>query len=336
MSNVHYFAADVSKRERVIAAYPGAGDVISVTNATVAITAWLDTLPASSVIAMEATGTYHRRLAALAHERGLVVYVINPRDVYYYARAMGARGKTDVTDARLRARYVAHEQAHLHRYVPPSPRSEQRTTLRERRALLVRTRQALKQSLAELPALDVEKHSALNALEALIKAIDRERAPLNGSDPPTTQWVTRLRTISGVGPLVATLLAALFQRFAFRHADALIAYLGLDPMNRANIMAVDGCPNAVIPSGGACWWQQPCPPRVPKHGVTMSPCNAPKPCPLPPFMSSSPANYCAPPSHCTKMQKNSSPRKCRPLDNDHRIFRGDDDMRIRVSHTCVT
>jgi transposase len=229
MSNVHYFAADVSKRELVIAAYPGAGDVISVTNATVAITAWLDTLPASSVIAMEATGTYHRRLAALAHERGLVVYVINPRDVYYYARAMGARGKTDVTDARLLARYVAHEQAHLHRYVPPSPRSEQLTTLLERRALLVRTRQALKQSLAELPALDAEKHTALNALEALIKAIDRELAQLNGSDPPTTQLVTRLRTISGVGPLVATLLAALFQRFAFRHADALIAYVGLDP-----------------------------------------------------------------------------------------------------------
>jgi transposase len=229
MSNVHYFAADVSKRELVIAAYPGAGDVISVTNATVAITAWLDTLPASSVIAMEATGTYHRRLAALAHERGLVVYVINPRDVYYYARAMGARGKTDVTDARLLARYVAHEQAHLHRYVPPSPRSEQLTTLLERRALLVRTRQALKQSLAELPALDAEKHTALNALEALIKAIDRQLAQLNGSDPPTTQLVTRLRTISGVGPLVATLLAALFQRFAFRHADALIAYVGLDP-----------------------------------------------------------------------------------------------------------
>lgn len=41
--------------------------------------------------------------------------------------------------------------------------------------------------------------------------------------------VSRLKTISGVGPLVASLLCALFKRFAFRHADALIAYLGLDP-----------------------------------------------------------------------------------------------------------
>ncbi len=229
MSKVHYFAADVSKRELVIAAYPAAGDGVRVSNTAAAITAWLDTLPANSVLAMEATGTYHRRLAALAYERGLVVYVVNPRDVYYYARAMGARGKTDATDAKLLARYVAHEQAHLHRYVPPTPRSEQLTTLLERRALLVRTRQTLKQSLAELPALDAEKHTALAALDALLKAIDRELARLNDSDPPTAQLVTRLKTISGVGPLGATLLAALFQRFAFRHADALIAYVGLDP-----------------------------------------------------------------------------------------------------------
>jgi transposase len=229
MSRVHYFAADVSKRELVIAAYPGAGDVVPVVNTTAGITAWLETLAAGSVIAMEATGTYHRRLAGLAHVRGFVVYVVNPRDVYYYARAMGARGKTDASDARLLARYVAHEQAHLHRYVPPTPRSEQLTILLERRALLVRTRQALKQSLADLAALDAEKRRALEALDLLVKAIDRQLTQLNDGDPPTAQLVTRLKTISGVGPLVATLLAALFQRFAFRHADALIAYVGLDP-----------------------------------------------------------------------------------------------------------
>lgn len=229
MSKVHYFAADVSKRELAIAAYPEAGEVLSVANTPAAMTAWLDTLPTGSVIAMEATGTYHRRLAALAHERGFTVYVVNPRDVFYYARAMGVRGKTDATDARLLARYVAHEQAHLHRYVPPTPHSEQLTTLLERRAVLVRTRQALKQSLADLPALEAEKHTALAALDALVIAIDRELAILNGNDPPGAQLVTRLKTISGVGPLVSTLLSALFQRFAFRHADALIAYVGLDP-----------------------------------------------------------------------------------------------------------
>jgi transposase len=229
MSEVDCFAADVSKRELVIAVYPGEVGVKRIANQEAVISAWLDTLPAGSVIAMEATGTYHRRLADLAHGRGFVVYVVNPRNVYYYVRGMGARGKTDPSDAKLLARYVAHERAHLHSYVPPSALCERLTTLLERRAVLVRTRQALTQSLADLPALAGEKRNLFEAVAALLCGIDQELAALTSSDASTAKLVTRLKTISGVGPLVASLLCALFKRFAFRHADALIAYLGLDP-----------------------------------------------------------------------------------------------------------
>jgi transposase len=229
MSEVDCFAADVSKRELVIAVYPGEVGVKRIANQEAVISAWLDTLPAGSVIAMEATGTYHRRLADLAHGCGFVVYVVNPRNVYYYVRGMGARGKTDPSDAKLLARYAAHERAHLHPYVPPSALCERLTTLLERRAVLVRTRQALTQSLADLPALAGEKRNLFEAVAALLCAIDQELAALTSSDASTAKLVTRLKTISGVGPLVASLLCALFKRFAFRHADALIAYLGLDP-----------------------------------------------------------------------------------------------------------
>jgi len=229
MSEVDCFAADVSKRELVIAVYPGEVGVKRIANQEAVISAWLDTLPAGSVIAMEATGTYHRRLADLAHTRGLVVYVVNPRDVYYYVRGMGARGKTDPSDAKLLARYVAHERAHLHPYLPPSALCERLTTLLERRAVLVRTRQALTQSLADLPALAGEKRNLFEAVAALLCGIDQQLAALTSSDASTAKLVSRLKTISGVGPLVASLLCALFKRFAFRHADALIAYLGLDP-----------------------------------------------------------------------------------------------------------
>jgi len=229
MSEVDCFAADVSKRELVIAIYPGGVGVKRIANQEAVINAWLDTLPAGSVIAMEATGIYHRRLADLAHTRGLVVYVVNPRDVYYDVRGMGARGKTDPSDAKLLARYVAHERMHLHPYLPPSALCERLVTLLEHRAVLVRTRQALTQSLAELPALGREKRNLFKAVAALLSGIDRELAALGCADPLTATLVTRLKTISGVEPLVASLLCALFKRFAFRHADALIAYLGLDP-----------------------------------------------------------------------------------------------------------
>lgn len=229
MNAVECFASDVSKRELVMAAYPGEVAVKRIANQDAAIRRWLETVPAGSVIAMEATGTYHRRLADLAYERGCVVYVVNPRDIYYYARGLGVRAKTDPGDAKVLARYVAHERSQLHPYVPSSTLCEGLVTLLERRAVLVRTRQALTQSLAELPALSGEKDKLFASFAALISGIDRELAALTCSDLPTASLVNRLRTISGIGPLVSSLLCALFKRFAFRHADALIAYVGLDP-----------------------------------------------------------------------------------------------------------
>jgi len=175
MSEVDCFAADVSKRELVIAIYPGGVGVKRIANQEAVINAWLDTLPAGSVIAMEATGIYHRRLADLAHTRGLVVYVVNPRDVYYDVRGMGARGKTDPSDAKLLARYVAHERMHLHPYLPPSALCERLVTLLEHRAGLVRTRQALTQSLAELPALGREKPQSVQGRGCTAER-DRSRA----------------------------------------------------------------------------------------------------------------------------------------------------------------
>jgi transposase len=229
MSTSGFYAADVSRSELVIACEADDAEIVRVANRAAAIDAWLDRLPAGSLIGMEATGTYHRLLAARASARGFTVYVVNPRDFHFYARSVGARGKTDPLDARLLARYIAHEHTHLHRYVPPSALCEQLCALLERRAVLVRTRQTLVQSLADLPTLQPHTQVALRALDDLVAALDSQLATLNASDPATASLVRRLRTICGVGPLVSTLLAALLQRFAFRHADALVAYVGLDP-----------------------------------------------------------------------------------------------------------
>ena len=70
---------------------------------------------------MEATGCYHELLATLAQRLGLVVYVLNPKDVFHYAKGTGQRGKTDRVDAALIARYVAKEHTELHAWRPAFP-----------------------------------------------------------------------------------------------------------------------------------------------------------------------------------------------------------------------
>ena len=79
---------------------------------------------------------------------------------------------------------------------------------------------------------------------------------------------------------------------------------------------------------GVCRWVPTAALRAcPKSSPTDLPDRAAS-CPLPPCMSSSPAKCCAPPSPCSRMDKNSFPQGFDPLDKDHRIFRGNDGVAL--------
>ena len=65
---------DVAKAELVISTDPDSNAVRSIANNEQAIAAWLQTLAASSVVAMESSGIYHQLLAQLAHAAGARVF----------------------------------------------------------------------------------------------------------------------------------------------------------------------------------------------------------------------------------------------------------------------
>ena len=107
---------DVAKAELVVAV---AGQrPYSVPNEAASISRWLRTVPAHALIAMESTGRYHGLLAGLANQMGLNVYVLNARDVFFYARALGTRAKTDGVDATVIARYLSERHLQLHPWRP--------------------------------------------------------------------------------------------------------------------------------------------------------------------------------------------------------------------------
>jgi len=114
----HFVGVDVSKAELVVATH-GQACSLSLPNECAAIVQWLRTLAPGSLVAMESTGRYHQLLANLAAGMGLSVFVLNARDVYFYAKALGARGKTDRVDARVIARYLAEHHDRLHPYLAP-------------------------------------------------------------------------------------------------------------------------------------------------------------------------------------------------------------------------
>ncbi len=219
---------DVSKAELVIATDPERRP-LSIANTAASILSWLREIPSHALIAMESTGRYHGLLAQLASEAGFKVFVLNARDVFFYARALGTRAKTDGVDAGVIARYLNEHHAHLHPWKPGTPLQQRLHELLTRRAQVVTHQCALRQVFLGINTQGVETKKLQEAFEALLDSIDQQVQALIASDAKMAQGSKRLQTITGIGPQTSALLATLLSRFDFANADALVAYSGLDP-----------------------------------------------------------------------------------------------------------
>jgi transposase len=203
--------------------------VRTIDNAAPSIAGWLTSIPAGSVVAMEATGAYHRLLATLAHAGGMRVLVLNPRALKHYAEAIGQRGKTDPVDTRMIARYAMHESAKLRTWEPPAAEADQLTQLLQRRARLVTARQMLAQSLAGVAVLRAPRQALLASLKRMITNVELLMRAELARAPQLAQLHARLSTIVGVGFVVATQLVAALRRLSFARVESFVAYTGLDP-----------------------------------------------------------------------------------------------------------
>jgi transposase len=198
-------------------------------NEQAAISAWLIGLPADAAIAVESTGGYHQLLATLAQASGRQVFVLNARDVFFYAKALGARGKTDRTDAQVIARYLAEHHRALKPWVPATAAQQRLQTLLRCRAGVASKRSALRQLLSGVEELRAQLASLEEQFDELLADIDTRVAALLEKDAKLKLKCQALRTITGIGAQGSALLGVLFSRIPFSSADAVVAYSGLDP-----------------------------------------------------------------------------------------------------------
>jgi transposase len=220
---------DVAKLTLVSAFFGQPGVARTVDNRNSAIAAWLAELPKGSIMAMEATGAHHRLLAHMAHAAGMQVYVLNARDVYFYAKALSGRAKTDRLDAAVIARYAAEHYTHLHAWQPAAGVEQQLHELLQRRACITRLRVSLRQTLADVATLQAARRQLDDSFECFFKQLDAQLQALVASDAELGSGIARLRAITGFGPQASVAVGALLKRIEFANADALVAYSGLDP-----------------------------------------------------------------------------------------------------------
>lgn len=222
------YGVDVAKDELVVARM-AAHAVLQVSNTQVAIRNWVGQLPAGSLIAMESTGKYHQVLACCAHAAGMRVYVLNARDLFFYAKSLAGRAKTDRVDARVIARYLGEHHASLHAWQPAAAAHGELDDLLRRRALVVAKRDGLRQALRDCAPLREQLKDLDEAFRKLLRVVDQKVQALIKADSALDGATQRIGSVIGFGPQGSAILAVLLARIPFSNADALVAYSGLDP-----------------------------------------------------------------------------------------------------------
>jgi transposase len=182
-------------------------------------------------IVLEATAGYELPVLAALGSAGLPVVAVNPRQVRDFARATGRLAKTDALDAQVLAQFAA--------VVRPKLRPLPDAATRELSALLARRRQLIDMRTAEsnrlataLERLRPELREHVRYLNKRIKELDGELHDRLRASPLWRAQEDLLRSIPGVGPvLAATLLADVPELGTIGHKE-LAALVGVAPLNR--------------------------------------------------------------------------------------------------------
>lgn len=214
--------------------------VLQTQAAYAALTAQLTALavPRTTLVVMEATGTYWQALAWALHQAGCVVSVVNPAQPHHFAQLRLQRAKTDAIDAHLLVEFAQVMQPAP--WTPPPAICEQlqqRLALREDFLAMVtqdRNRlHALRHAAHPAPAVVARLADHLAYLLAQVKALTAEITSLLAADPTWTPLAQRLCSIPGIGSLTAAWILVATQAFArCESPDQAASFAGLVPHPR--------------------------------------------------------------------------------------------------------
>jgi transposase len=190
---------------------------------------WLREKPA--LIVVEASGGVERALVVTVIEAGLPIAVVNPTRVRAYARAKGQLAKTDRIDAEVITEFAA--------VIQPEPQvrrdAQQRRldSLVRRRGQIVKMKTQERNRLASAgPRVRLEIRAHLKWLAARCEELEAEMLDLVAADAAWQKLLLLLKSVPGVGKIVALVLLAQLPELGQVNRQEIAALAGLAPYNR--------------------------------------------------------------------------------------------------------
>ena len=223
---------DISKATLDIAIHP-TGGFVSLPNDRKGIATVLKKLREvqPDLVVVEATGGYERAVAHAMKVAGLPVAVVNPRQVRDFARATGILAKTDRLDAHVISRFAAA--------VRPEPRRMSDVSEQDLKAQQKRRQQLVEMLTAERNRLGTASPGVVKQIKRHIRWLEKEietaekelRLQISSSDA----WRAKdglLRTVPGIGAVVAGTLLADLPELGSLDRRQIAALVGVAPLNR--------------------------------------------------------------------------------------------------------
>jgi transposase len=183
------------------------------------------------LVVLEATGGLERGLAAELIDAGLLVAVVNPRQVRDFARALGRLAKTDRIDAETLALFAEKVQPRPTQKRPEKQAEIDALVTRRRQLVDLRSMERTRQHQAPVQAARRSIDKLLKVLDQQIAALDKAIGQIIESDD---DWRTRcdlLQSVPGVGATTSATLVAELPELGRLNRQEIASLAGLAPFN---------------------------------------------------------------------------------------------------------
>jgi len=228
-----FIGIDVAKDQLDVHVFPS-DDAFAVARDSEGLAALIERLRPLDphLVVLEATGGFEPTVAAALVSAAIPLAVVNPRQIRDFARATGQLAKTDALDAKVIARFAAKVQPEA-RPVP----DEQARALGE---LVARRRQVIEMMTAERNRRrQLISRRLLKSVDRLLAVLQKELTELDHDIGEgirgTPAWRERdelLRSVPGVGDVVARTLIADLPELGRLDRKQIAALVGIAPINR--------------------------------------------------------------------------------------------------------
>jgi transposase len=184
------------------------------------------------LVVLEASGGFERPVAAALAAAGMPVSVVNPRQARDFARATGRLAKTDKIDAEVLACFA--EAVRPEPKALPDEEAALFAAILARRRQIVSMMTAEKNRLSAAAAEPVAKRirAHLRWLEKELARTDRDLDETIRQSETWRENEALLRSVPGVGPVLARTLLAELPELGSLAPKRLSALVGVAPLNR--------------------------------------------------------------------------------------------------------